>query len=182
MSDFGWVLSLDRALSKKYVDIFKKNTFDSVFGIYLMTILRNNHFGVTTLIYYSKIWGHRRRYFIYFSAEEYKGFPSGDLNAIVNHDGRVSFIPPKITKSSCYADVSVLTENEEITCVLKYGSWTRSGLDLNLETGFPPEILYNLSPRFNLTSITAKRNVIKYQCCPETYISIDYTLSFLRNF
>jgi hypothetical protein len=115
----------------------------------------------------------------HFSAEEYKGFPPGDLNALVQHDGNVSFIIPKITKSYCAFNNGDIAAKAELTCMLRFGSWTRSGLVLNLEKYYEPEIMNNDNPRWNVTSFVAEKNVIHYECCPETYVSIVYKLTIL---
>ncbi|XP_045175609.2 neuronal acetylcholine receptor subunit alpha-6-like [Mercenaria mercenaria] len=112
------------------------------------------------------------------SVDEYKGFVAGDLNAVVDYNGKVSLYPPRVTKSFCNLNGSLLLKNEEISCTLKYMSWTMSGLDLDLQLMKEPEIYDNLNPTLIMTKISAKRNEVKYECCPEKYIDITYTLKF----
>jgi hypothetical protein len=63
--------------------------------------------------------------------------------------------------------------------MLRYGSWTRSGLVLNLEKYYEPEIMNIDNPRWKVTSFVADKEVIQYQCCPETFVSIVYKLTIL---
>ena len=48
---------------------------------------------------------------------------SEETKARVFHDGRISYIPPAIFKSSCFIDVTYFPFDEQ-NCSLKFGPWT----------------------------------------------------------
>lgn len=55
--------------------------------------------------------------------------------ATLNYTGRVEWRPPAIYKSSCEIDVEYFPFDEQ-TCVMKFGSWTYDGFQVNY-THFP---------------------------------------------
>ncbi|XP_045174163.2 neuronal acetylcholine receptor subunit alpha-10-like [Mercenaria mercenaria] len=114
------------------------------------------------------------------SVDEYKGFVAGDLNAVLKYDGNVSFHPLKITKFICTLNESLLLAKEEVLCILKFTSWTRSGQELDLQLLYEPEVHDYSNLHLNMTKISARRNVSRYECCPEPYIDITYILTFRR--
>ncbi|XP_045174886.2 acetylcholine receptor subunit alpha-like 1 [Mercenaria mercenaria] len=113
------------------------------------------------------------------SAEQYTGFPSGDVHVHLYNDGNVTFIPPRITKSVCHFDDSALYENNEVTCTLKYMSWTRAlnSLDLRIDVHARPEIVHNTNPNWNVVETSVERNVITYACCPDLYVDVNVIVS-----
>ncbi|XP_017483402.1 PREDICTED: acetylcholine receptor subunit alpha-like [Rhagoletis zephyria] len=51
--------------------------------------------------------------------------------ATLNYTGRVDWRPPAIYKSSCEIDVEYFPFDEQ-TCVMKFGSWTYDGFQVDL--------------------------------------------------
>lgn len=51
--------------------------------------------------------------------------------ATLNYTGRVEWRPPAIYKSSCEIDVEYFPFDEQ-TCVMKFGSWTYDGFQVNI--------------------------------------------------
>lgn len=51
--------------------------------------------------------------------------------ATLNYTGRVEWKPPAIYKSSCEIDVEYFPFDEQ-TCVMKFGSWTYDGFQVNI--------------------------------------------------
>lgn len=50
--------------------------------------------------------------------------------AMLHYSGRVEWKPPAIYKSSCEIDVEFFPFDEQ-TCVMKFGSWTYDGYQVN---------------------------------------------------
>ncbi len=50
--------------------------------------------------------------------------------ATLYHEGRVEWKPPAIYHSSCEMDVEYFPFDEQ-TCVMKFGSWTYDGFQVN---------------------------------------------------
>lgn len=101
----------------------------------------------------------------------------------MSHDGKVLFIPPTITKSFCSVNDILLQGGIDVTCVLKYGSWTHSSVTLDLsryDLTQQPVVHDNTSRDWLIVSTDAERNVINYSCCPEKYIDITYKLLLRR--
>ena len=52
-------------------------------------------------------------------------------NILVSSDGSCTWIPPGLFESSCSIDISWFPYDEQL-CVLKFGSWTYDGVQLDL--------------------------------------------------
>lgn len=67
-------------------------------------------------------------------------------------------------------------------CILKFGSWTYDGyrLDVQNESDSIDLGMYIDSAEWYLASAPAKRNVLKYFCCPEPYPDITFTVNIQR--
>ncbi|VDO92101.1 unnamed protein product [Soboliphyme baturini] len=79
----------------------------------------------------TRIW--RPDVLLYNSADQ--AFDSTyHTNAIVNFEGRVTWLPPGIIKSSCKIDITWFPFDDQ-KCSLKFGSWTYSGYHINLVAG-----------------------------------------------
>ncbi|KRZ56210.1 Low-density lipoprotein receptor-related protein [Trichinella nativa] len=96
-------------------------------------------------------------------------------NAIVNHDGTVEWLPPAIIKSSCKIDITWFPFDDQ-KCTLKFGSWTYSGFQIDLQAGNAVTDTYVENGEWILMGLPVKRNVFKYECCPEPYIDVTFTI------
>ncbi|KAI8486048.1 Neuronal acetylcholine receptor subunit beta-4 [Branchiostoma belcheri] len=99
----------------------------------------------------------------------------------VTSDGNVSWLQPDVFKSSCGVDVSDFPFDQQ-TCRLEFASWIYHGeeLDVTIRSDNIDISAYQKSDQYTLTSVTAKRNVTKYDCCPERYPSVVLTLRLKR--
>ena len=70
-------------------------------------------------------------------------------------------------------------ERQVYKCMMKMGSWTYdvSGIDLQLMSGQIDLSTYAKNDRFAVISTEAKRNAFVYDCCPEEYIDLTYTIT-----
>ena len=102
-------------------------------------------------------------------------------NVVVTSDGQCLFIPPGIFKSTCKIDMTWFPfDNQQ--CNLKFGSWTNNGwkinLELNGEEGDTSAFVQN--DKWVLLGVPAKRNEMFYDCCPEPYQDITFTIKIQR--
>lgn len=117
-----------------------------------------------------------------FSADE-RLIEYRDALCIVTSDGNVTWLPQAVFKSQCNVDVGSFPFDKQ-TCKLKFGSWTYNGnqLDLLFKGGKENFTLadYTESNVWEVLSVPAARNIFKYQCCPEPYIDLTFTLVIRR--
>lgn len=106
-----------------------------------------------------------------------------DALCIVSHDGNVTWIPQGIYMSTCNLDVTTFPFDEQ-KCSLKFGSWTYDGtkLDLNFldDSHMLTKDYFVPNKAWTVIEAPGVRNVKSYQCCPEVYHDLTYTLRFKR--
>lgn len=70
--------------------------------------------------------------------------------------------------------------NESRLGYVSFGSWTRSSFQIDLRMADPVLDLdnYQHSPNWQLVHAYGDRVAMRYSCCPEEYISIDYRFMF----
>ena len=95
---------------------------------------------------------------------------------VVRHDGGCTWIPPMIARSTC----KIFEKGTDQKCTIKFGSWTYNGFKLNLETSNIDTSTYVLNEEWGLVNATAKRNEVYYECCPEPYLDITYTINLRK--
>ncbi|CAD7091651.1 unnamed protein product [Hermetia illucens] len=110
--------------------------------------------------------------------------------ATLNYTGRVEWRPPAIYKSSCEIDVEYFPFDEQ-TCVMKFGSWTYDGFQVDLrhidelngtnvvEVGVDLSEFYT-SVEWDILEVPAVRNEKYYTCCDEPYLDITFNITMRR--
>ncbi|XP_015785552.1 acetylcholine receptor subunit beta-like 2 [Tetranychus urticae] len=110
--------------------------------------------------------------------------------ALVTSDGKVSWKPPAIFKSSCTIDVEYFPFDEQ-TCQMKFGIWTYDGLlidfkHINQKDGSSEIPIgmdlsrFYLSVEWDIMDVPASRNEIYYSCCSNPYIDIRFNITLRR--
>ncbi|CAH1797307.1 unnamed protein product [Owenia fusiformis] len=107
-------------------------------------------------------------------------------NVVVYSSGLCNWIPPGIYISSCKINIRWFPFDDQL-CTMKFGSWTYDGSKINLtllgtagNTGEGDISTYQPSGEWDLIGVTAIRNIEKYECCPEPYIDITFTVHIRR--
>jgi len=110
--------------------------------------------------------------------------------ATLYHTGRVEWKPPAIYHSSCEMDVEYFPFDEQ-TCVMKFGSWTYDGFQVDLRhqeeekgsnvvnIGVDLSEFY-MSVEWDILAVPAIRNVKFYTCCEEPYLDITFNITMRR--
>ncbi|XP_043470532.1 acetylcholine receptor subunit alpha-like [Leptopilina heterotoma] len=110
--------------------------------------------------------------------------------ATLNYTGRVEWKPPAIYKSSCEIDVEYFPFDEQ-TCVMKFGSWTYDGFQVDLrhndeirgsnvvDIGVDLSEFYP-SVEWDILEVPAVRNEKFYTCCDEPYLDITFNITMRR--
>ncbi|CAB4067771.1 CHRNN [Lepeophtheirus salmonis] len=104
--------------------------------------------------------------------------------------GKVEWKPPAIYHSSCEMDVEYFPFDEQ-TCVMKFGSWTYDGYQVDLrhidEVMGKPEVEigvdlteFYMSVEWDILEVPAIRNVKYYTCCDEPYLDITFNVTMRR--
>jgi len=104
--------------------------------------------------------------------------------------GLVEWKPPAIYHSSCEMDVEYFPFDEQ-TCVMKFGSWTYDGFQVDLRhqeeeqgsnivnIGVDLSEFY-MSVEWDILAVPAIRNVKYYTCCDEPYLDITFNITMRR--
>jgi len=106
------------------------------------------------------------------------------------NSGLVEWKPPAIYHSSCEMDVEYFPFDEQ-TCVMKFGSWTYDGFQVDLRhqeeeqgtnivnIGVDLSEFY-MSVEWDILAVPAIRNVKYYTCCDEPYLDITFNITMRR--
>ncbi|XP_013388519.1 neuronal acetylcholine receptor subunit alpha-9 isoform X2 [Lingula anatina] len=102
-------------------------------------------------------------------------------NAIVSADGSISWNFPAIVRSTCSLNVRYFPYDEQ-RCPLKFGSWTFDGLQLDLKnlSMSGDSSTYVTNGEWELKDIPVVRNELYYNCCPEPYPDVTFTIIIRR--
>ena len=110
--------------------------------------------------------------------------------ATLFNSGLVEWKPPAIYHSSCEMDVEYFPFDEQ-TCVMKFGSWTYDGFQVDLRhqeeeqgtnivnIGVDLSEFY-MSVEWDILAVPAIRNVKYYTCCDEPYLDITFNITMRR--
>merc|ERR1719431_799505 len=123
------------------------------------------------------------------------------MKATLYSEGRVEWKPPAIYHSSCEMDVEYFPFDEQ-TCVMKFGSWTYDGFQVDLrhehEIRAPQSVSYRdvensprvdvgidlsefyMSVEWDILEVPAIRNEKFYTCCDEPYLDITFNITMRR--
>nr|XP_012219899.1 PREDICTED: neuronal acetylcholine receptor subunit alpha-7-like isoform X5 [Linepithema humile] len=127
----------------------------------------------------NKLW--KPDILMYNSADE--GFDGTyQTNVVVTHNGSCLYVPPGIFKSTCKIDITWFPFDDQ-HCDMKFGSWTYDGNQLDLvlnseEGGDLSDFIMN--GEWYLIGMPGKKNTIMYQCCPEPYVDVTFTIQIRR--
>ena len=97
------------------------------------------------------------------------------------YDGRITWVPPAIYKSSCSIDVTFFPFDQQ-NCTMKFGSWTydRGKIDLVSMSNYVDQKDYWESGEWVIVSAISTYNIKKYKCCSEIYSDITYSFLIKR--
>jgi len=98
-------------------------------------------------------------------------------SVVVRSDGGVTWIPPFKMISTC-----AIENTDAANCKLKFGSWTYNGFKLNISMQSSSADLGNYAPHpaWDIVSAAGRRNEVIYECCPEPYLDITYTIQLRK--
>ncbi|VDO26823.1 unnamed protein product, partial [Haemonchus placei] len=93
--------------------------------------------------------------------------------------GNVTWIPPAVIRSSCSIDIAYFPFDSQ-HCSMKFGSWTYSGFFTDLRNASVSVGTYQPNGEWEMLDLTSKRSIFYYECCPEPYYDITFTISIRR--
>ncbi|XP_072015976.1 neuronal acetylcholine receptor subunit alpha-3-like [Amphiura filiformis] len=104
-----------------------------------------------------------------------------EADVMVDSTGKVLRVPSVQITFICKMDLKFFPYDNQV-CQLKFGSWHYHAGVVNLtQSNDNIDLSYHGQSRdFELTNTSAKRNAVKYECCPEKYVDITYTLHLKR--
>lgn len=99
--------------------------------------------------------------------------------AIVYNNGDIIWSRPGIITSTCRFDLTDFPYDQQV-CSLKYGSWSYDGNRLSLETDEIDISNFQDHGGWKLIEQTAEEHIKYYECCPEPYYDITFTITLRR--
>merc|ERR1712038_483210 len=96
---------------------------------------------------------------------------------VVTSEGHVRWIPPLVVKPMC--DFTTDWKTGVQPCELKFGSWVNNSARLDLINTIDRMDLagYTGNRRWKLDSTAAERHETFYDCCPESFMDLTYTIN-----
>ncbi|MCP9264491.1 Acetylcholine receptor subunit alpha-type acr-16 [Dirofilaria immitis] len=101
------------------------------------------------------------------------------VNAISYNDGSITWIPPGIFKISCKIDIYWFPFDEQV-CFLKFGSWSFSGREIDLQPGDFDMSDFIENGEWIIIKTWEQRNEKFYECCPEPYPDVRFFIHLKR--
>ncbi|XP_035660486.1 neuronal acetylcholine receptor subunit alpha-9-like [Branchiostoma floridae] len=102
-------------------------------------------------------------------------------NVIISYNGEVTWLVTRMYFSACYINTYFFPFDEQ-NCTLTFASWTHSGFEIDLiqEPEPPSKSYYVNNDEWKLIDIYVRRDVVYYECCPEPYPEVTYTIRIQR--
>ncbi|XP_022787608.1 neuronal acetylcholine receptor subunit alpha-10-like [Stylophora pistillata] len=102
-------------------------------------------------------------------------------NIELHYDGKNTWLNPAMFKSICSVDVTNFPFDDQ-ECQLKFGSWAfdKSKIDLAVKNGSTLNTYYIKNGEWKMLNLSAKRNALKYQCCPHEFVDITVSAKIRR--
>lgn len=105
----------------------------------------------------------------------------GATNFLVQESGVVIWVPPATLKTLCDSNLRYWPFDTH-KCSLLFGSWVHHGHEIDI---LPKKVnphfeLFIENPEWIITDFATKRNVMKYDCCLEPYINVQYNITISR--
>ena len=99
----------------------------------------------------------------------------------LSHYGIVYWNTPALFKSSCHLDISYFPFDVQ-RCVLKFGSWSYHGFEIDLENRSAVGDTSSLidDGEFDVVDMQVQKNVLYYNCCPMPYPDMTFTIVLKR--
>ncbi|CAF3847358.1 unnamed protein product [Rotaria sordida] len=118
--------------------------------------------------------------FLYNSIDD-KFDTRAKVNAVVQYDGNILYVPPILFKSICPFDIALFPFDTQY-CTLKFGTWTYDDAGVNLTAASSQGQLdaYVKNAEWDLEDFFATNNGTKYDCCPNVYSHVLYTIRIRR--
>ncbi|CAH1802893.1 unnamed protein product [Owenia fusiformis] len=106
---------------------------------------------------------------------------SEDIFVRADFTGDIRWLFPSIIMTSCKIDMMLFPFDTQ-RCPIQYGSWMLTGnqLDLFTREDHGDYKVFLQHGEWNLLEFPAKRNVMFYNCCPDPYVDLTYTMVLKR--
>ncbi|CAD6190041.1 unnamed protein product [Caenorhabditis auriculariae] len=101
------------------------------------------------------------------------------VNLVNYHNGLINWVPPGIFKVSCKLDIYWFPFDEQ-TCFFKFGSWSFSRDKIELQVGDFDFSEFIPNGEWIILGHKANITVKQYECCPEKYEDVTFTLHLRR--
>uniref|UniRef100_A0A8R1DW83 Uncharacterized protein n=1 Tax=Caenorhabditis japonica TaxID=281687 RepID=A0A8R1DW83_CAEJA len=108
-----------------------------------------------------------------------KGTKIHSKTSSTSSTGNVTWIPPAIIRSSCAIDIAYFPFDTQ-HCTMKFGSWTYSGFFTDLVNTTISPATYKANGEWELLGLQSRRSIFFYECCPEPYYDVTFTVSIRR--
>ncbi|XP_077984804.1 neuronal acetylcholine receptor subunit alpha-10-like [Glandiceps talaboti] len=105
-----------------------------------------------------------------------------DSNALVYYTGTVfHWSRPTLLKSTCKIAVRFFPFDFQ-TCRMKFGSWTYTSFQLNLQNDSVSPDMSTFIPneQWELVYAVTRPHIVSYDCCPESYMDVTFVIGLKR--